>query len=62
MTTAEIFLGLWAIMATVLAVVFHTTINALKFKILAILVSIDQVAQGKAVIEQVDGSVRVRSV
>jgi hypothetical protein len=62
MTTAEIFLGLWAIIATVLAVLFHTTINSLKFKILAILVSIDQVAQGKAVIEEVDGSVRVRSV
>jgi hypothetical protein len=62
MTTAEIFLALWATIATVLAVLFHTTINGLKFKIVAILMSIDQVAHGKAVIEQVDGNVRIRSV
>lgn len=62
MTVSEMFLALWAVIATVLAVMFQNQIRGLKFKIVAILISIDQVAQGKAVIEEVNGSVRIRSV
>ena len=63
MTVAEMFLGLWAIVATVLAVMFHNNTKVLKFKILAILFSLDQIADGKATIEKnTNGEVRVRSV
>jgi hypothetical protein len=63
MTTAEIFLGVWAIVATVLAVMFHNNTKELKFKIVAILFSLDQIAEGKATIEKnSSGEVRVRSV
>jgi hypothetical protein len=63
MTIAEMFLGLWAIVATVLAVMFHNNTKVLKFKILAILFSLDQIADGKATIEKnSNGEVRVRSV
>jgi len=63
MTVAEMFLGLWAIVATVLAVMFHNNTKVLKFKILAILFSLDQIADGKATIEKnSNGEVRVRSV
>lgn len=63
MTIAEMFLGLWAIVATVMAVMFHNNTKELKFKIVAILFSLDQIADGKATIEKTsDGDVRVRSV
>lgn len=63
MTTAEMFLGLWAIVATVMAVMFHNNTKELKFKIVAILFSLDQIAEGKATIEKnSSGEVRVRSV
>lgn len=63
MTTAEIFLGMWAIVATVMAVMFHNNTKELKFKIVAILFSLDQIAEGKATIEKnSSGEVRVRSV
>lgn len=63
MTTAEIFLALWAIVATVLAIVFHNNTKELRFKIVAILFSLDQIAEGKATIEKSsNGDVRVRSV
>lgn len=63
MTTAEMFLGMWAIVATVMAVMFHNNTKELKFKIVAILFSLDQIAEGKATIEKnSSGEVRVRSV
>lgn len=63
MTTAEIFLALWAIVATVLAVMFHNYIKELKFRIVAMLFSLEQIAEGKAKVEKnSDGDFRVRSV
>ena len=63
MTTAEIFLGMWAIVATVMAVLFHSNNKNLRFKIMAILFSLDQIADGKATIEKnSNGDVKVRSV
>lgn len=63
MTIAEMFLALWAIGATVLAIVFHNHIKELKFRILAMLFSLEQIADGKATIEKnQNGDFRVRSV
>lgn len=63
MTTAEIFLAVWATLATVLAVMFHNHIKELKFRILAMLFSLEQIADGKATIEKnSNGDFRVRSV
>ena len=63
MTTAEIFLVVWATIATVLALLFHNHIKELRFRIVAMLFSLEQIAEGKAKIEKnSDGDFRVRSV
>lgn len=63
MTTAEIFLAVWATIATVLALLFHNHIKELRFRIVAMLFSLEQIAEGKAKIEKnSDGDFRVRSV